>query len=112
MAVNDIIWTNHARERLNDRKIGKDLIFDAITNSDRVVTKEDGAKEYQRTIDGKTVAAIIKENEKGEKVIVSCWINPPNPGTKDFKIKQRRKEMYKAGVLKKLWLTFLDQIGL
>lgn len=109
--MSDIIWTNHARERLNARKIHKDLIIQAIISPDRTIAKGD-ATEYQKRFDNQTVAAIIKENEKGENIILSCWIDPPNPGTKDYKIKQRRKEMYKAGVLKKLWLTFLDQIGL
>ena len=109
--MNDLIWTNHARERLSARRIHKDLIIQAIISPDRTIPKN-GATEYQKQFNNQTIAAIVKENEKGENIILSCWIDPPNPGTKDFKIKQRRKEMHKAGALKKLWLTFLDQIGL
>lgn len=111
MAFNDIIWTNHALARLNARKIHKDSVIQAIISPDR--TKENnGATEYQKRFDNQTVAAIVKENEKGESIILSCWVDPPNPGTRDFKRKTRRNQMQNAGVLKKLWLTFLEQIGL
>lgn len=112
MSYNDFIWTNHALDRLKDRKIPKHLVVLAATNPDNIVFKENGAKEHQKKFEHQTIAAIVKENERGEKLIVSCWINPPNPGTKDFKKKNRYLAMQKAGLLKKLWLTFLDQVGL
>jgi len=111
VALNNIIWTNHARDRLNKRKIHKDFVIQAIISPDRT-KQNNGAIEYQKRFDNQTVAAIVKENEKGENIILSCWIDPPNPGTKDFKRKARKIKMQKAGILKKLWLTFLDQIGL
>lgn len=106
------IWTNHAIKRLNERKIPQNLAIQVFSDPDRSVTNKDGSVELQKRIDNKTVAVIIKENERGEKIIVSCWINPPNPGTKDFKRKARYYEMQKSSPLKKLWLTLLDQLGL
>ena len=111
MALNNIIWTNHARDRLNKRKIHKDFVIQAIISPDRT-KQNNGAIEYQKRFDNQTVAAIVKENEKGENIILSCWIDPPNPGTKDFKRKARKIKMQKAGIAEKFWLTFLDQIGL
>ncbi|MCL4416591.1 MAG: DUF4258 domain-containing protein [Actinobacteria bacterium] len=108
---NDLIWTNHAKDRLSARKIHKDLVIQAIINPDKIVSKGD-ASEYQKRFSSQTVAAIIKTNEKGENIILSCWIDPPNPGTRDFRRKKRYYQMQKAGVLKKLWLTFLEQIGI
>ena len=111
MAANDIIWTNHARDRLNKRKIHKDLVIQAIISPDHT-KQNNGATEYQKRFDNQTVAAIVKENEKGESIILSCWIDPPNPGTADFKQKGRYNASKKASLLKKFWLTFLNQVGL
>ena len=73
----DYIWTNHALERLKDRKIPKDQVLQALYNFDHKYVNQDGSIELRKKISTQTVAAIIKENEIGEKIIVSCWINPP-----------------------------------
>lgn len=105
------IWTNHVKDRMRERKIPDSYMNQTINNPDRVIHNHD-AIEHHKTINGRTVAAIIKENEKGERIIVSCWVNPPFPGTQDAKKKSRYQEMQKASPWKKLWLTFLNQLGL
>lgn len=106
------IWTNHARERLNERRIPQELINQALYSPDREMYLEGGKIELQKRIDDKTVAAIVKTNQKGEKIIVSCWINPPYPGTKDARNRSRYLQMQKGSFWKKVWLTILNQLGL
>lgn len=105
------IWTNHVKTRMKERKIPESYMSQTINNPDRVFHNH-GAIEHHKHIEGRTVAAIIKKNEHGEHIIVSCWINPPFPGTKDAKKRARYLEMKKASPWKKLWLTVLDQLGL
>ncbi|MGH7204101.1 MAG: DUF4258 domain-containing protein [Candidatus Levyibacteriota bacterium] len=106
------IWTNHARDRLNERKISKRYIDQTLDNPDKIVENRNGTRELQRRINDRTFAAIIKENERGEHLIVSCWVNPAYPGTKDERKHKRYLKMQKASFWGKLWLTVLDQLGL
>jgi len=110
--ANNYIWTNHAIQRLKERKILRKLIDQALYHPDKKLHKNAYITEQQKRIKGLTLAVIIKENENGEKIIVSCWVNPPFPGTKDYKLHQRFLAMKKASFMKKIWLTFLNQIGL
>lgn len=111
MSNTNYIWTHHASDRLNERKIPKDLVNQALYSPDKTVYKDGGAVEYQKRIDNRTFAAIVKENQHGEKIIVSCWVNPPYPGTKDAKQKARYYAMQRGSFWKKMWLTLLDQLG-
>ncbi len=111
MASNSYIWTKHALKRLSDRKIPQSLIDIALSHPDKTTAKDDNLIELQKRIEGKTVAAIVKIKDNGEKIVVSCWVNPPYPGTKDAKKRARYLQIQAASPLKKLWLTALDQLG-
>ncbi|RJQ36913.1 DUF4258 domain-containing protein [Candidatus Microgenomates bacterium] len=106
------IWTKHAIKRLKERRIPQEILNQVLTNPDKINSIENQALEYKKIIDTKTFAAIVKENEIGEKIILSCWVNPPNSGTKDLRKRNRYFQMQKGSFLKKLWLTFLNQAGL
>ena len=112
MAHIKYIWTNHALKRLHERKIPQTLINLTLHKPGRTIYKKDGTIELQRKFDTQLVAAIVKENSHGEKIILSCWINPPYPGTMDFKKRARYLEKQKGSFLKKLWLSLLDKLGL
>lgn len=112
MAYTQYIWTKHALARLNERRIPKHLIEQALYDPDRTLRTDNGSLELQKRLDKRTVAAIIKENDKGEKLVISCWINPPYPGTKDAKKRARYLAMQKGSFWKKIWLTMLNQLGL
>ncbi len=111
MSNTNYIWTKHALSRLGDRQIPQSLLNQALYYPDRTFYK-DGTIEVQKRIEDRTFAVIMKENEKGEKIILSCWVNPPYPGTKDAKNNSRYHQMQKASVWKKIWLTILSQLGL
>ena len=90
-----IVWTNHVIERAKTRKINTDWITQTINNPDRHFV-ENGSMKFEKVFGIQTVTAIVKKNEIGEDVVISCWIEPPNPGTSDFKDKTRYKEKQKA----------------
>jgi hypothetical protein len=106
------IWTNHAQKRRKERKIAQKLIDQALQSPDRILHRESGVKEFQKIIAKKTIAALVKRNHKGEHIIISCWVNPPNPGTKDYRRRLRYFEMQRSSFMKKLWLMLLNKLGL
>ena len=106
-----IIWTNHALKRINDRKITQNQIYQTISSPDSKLNNEDGSIEYVKLFGIQKVHTIIKENSKGEIILLSCWINPPNSGTFDSKNDKLRRSIKHSGPIKKIWLTFLNQIG-
>jgi hypothetical protein len=110
--ANTYIWTNHAIQRRKERKIPRKLIDQALYHPDKKLYRNAYTTELQKKIKGITTAVVIKENEHREKIIVSCWVNPPFPGTRDYKLRQRFFAMKKASFLKKIWLTLLTSIGL
>lgn len=107
----NIIWTKHALERIKDRKLPQKLVDETITSPDKNFDSRKGL-EFQKKFQSQIVTAVVKRNENGELIVISAWVDPPNPGTKDYKQKKRYKEMQKAGVLKRFWLSFLSQLDL
>lgn len=106
------IWTNHARDRLRERHISQNNIDQALAHPDRTETKKSGSIQLSKKIDDRTYTVLLKPNDQGEQVIVSLWVDPPFPGTKDAKKRARYLEMQKASWKRKIWLTILDQLGL
>jgi hypothetical protein len=107
-----IIWTNHAKKRVSDRKISQNQITDTINFPDSKINNQDGSLELAREYGKQKVNVVIKENEKGELIILSCWINPPNYNSADYTKKQYYKKVNKSSIVKKFWYTFLNQIGI
>lgn len=105
------IWTNHARERNKQRLISEEWIMKTLNDPDEVINEGDSIKSKRR-FDHQTVTVITKYNERGENIIISSWINPPTPGSMDYKKEQNYKQMKNASNLKKILLIFLRQIGL
>ncbi len=83
------IWTNHALERLEQRKLPQDLAWKAFQYPDKTIPgKQTGSTEYQKYVGNSLVTVIAKKNEEGEWIILSCWVDPPLPGTIDYIKKQ------------------------
>ncbi len=109
--MSKIIWTNHALQRIKDRRIPQSQIDQTVYSPDSRINNEDGSIELVREFGHQKVHAIIKENNRGENILLSCWINPPNLGTTDYKNEKLRKDYRKASNLKKMWMTLLNQLG-
>ena len=109
--MEDIIWTNHAAQRLADRKITKGQITQTLSSPDSNISNSDGSRELVREYGNQKIHVVVKDNDRGEKIILSCWVNPPNHGSKDHKKKMYYKNVKKAKGFKKFWYTFLNQLG-
>ena len=110
--MGSFIWTNHAKQRLNDRKIPLSFADKTLNSPDETIDNSDGTIRLRRKLEKQTATGIIKINDRGESIVLSFWLDPPNPETRDFKGKQRYKEMKKASLFRKFWLTLLNQIGI
>lgn len=108
--MQNFIWTKHVLQRTKDRKIPQEFITKTLENPDKVTTAEDKT-ELKKNFGAQTVTVVVKKNEKEENIVLSCWIDPPNTGTQDFKKQKMHKEMRKASGIKKFWLTVLSQLG-
>ncbi len=108
-----IIWTNHALERLEARRLPQEIAWSAYRYPDNVGKgKEPGTLEYTKRFRGSLITMILKQNEKRQWLVLSCWIDPPLPGTLDERLHHEWKQYQKAPWWKKWLLTFKRQLGL
>lgn len=109
----DIIWTNHAIEKMSDRGIDQSDALETFRYADTSLQgKNPGSIEFVKHYGPTTITLIAKQNEKGEWIVISVWQDPPNPGTKDAKQKERYQKMQKSGFWGKLFLTLKSQLGI
>ncbi|MEN9327737.1 MAG: hypothetical protein RI947_545 [Candidatus Parcubacteria bacterium] len=111
------IWTNHALERLGQRGLSQDIASQAFNHPDASIPgKQSGTTEYTKRFGKSMVTIIATRNDKREWLILSCWIDPPLPGSIDEGKKEKwldyRSAYSKAGFWGKLWLVLLKQLGL
>ncbi|OGK67009.1 hypothetical protein A2313_01620 [Candidatus Roizmanbacteria bacterium RIFOXYB2_FULL_41_10] len=107
-----LIWTNHALQRLQERQFSQSQAALAYSTPDQIrAGKKANTQEYMKHFGEKTITLIVSNNDRGEKIVVSAWIDPPLWGTKDYQKKQRYHEYYRAGPLKKIWLIIREQLG-
>ncbi len=108
-----LIWTHHAKKQLLDRKFPQFFVERTIAIPDtKVAGREKGTTEYQKRFDTSIVTVIGTRNDQNELVIVSCWIDPPRPGTRDAKKKAAYHAYQRAGFWGKVWITLKRQFGL
>ena len=69
-----VIWTNHAIERMKDRKIKQGDAWSTWKRPDvSEYNKVKGVWVYKRTYPGEKIEVVAKKNEKGEWIILSVW---------------------------------------
>jgi hypothetical protein len=124
MKITDVVFTNHAIERMKERGISGDLAWTTIKKpNSQALGKEKSTTEFKKNFGAYTITAIGKKNDVGEWVVLSVWMDPPMKGTKDYnkrikylnkqeKIRSLDKKMEKASFWGKLWLTARRQIGI
>jgi len=105
----DVIWTNHALTRLSQRGLTQKLAWTAFQYPE-VSTRLDGqgTMEYKRSFGNSVVTVIAKRNDRRQWIILSCWIDPPLPGTLDAKRRQWYQKFRQAGFWKKLRMQLLS----
>ena len=62
--MNNIIWKNHALQRLGDRKLTKEQVKQTIYSPDSNINNSDGSRELVREYGVQKVHVITRENEK------------------------------------------------
>jgi hypothetical protein len=124
MKIDDVVFTNHAIERMKQRKISGDWAWQTVKTPDKKDPgKEKYTTEFSKRFDNHTVTAVAKKNDVGEWVVLSIWMDPPMAGTSDFKKKEKYyrkmekyraldKKMEKASFWGKLLITLRKQIGI
>lgn len=109
---NHINWTSHALKRIRERDFSQEMAEQTFKNPDQVsYGKQSGTMEFIKRFGRETVTLIGRKNEKNEWVIISAWIDPPRPGTRDFYKKQKWRAYQKLGFWGKLWYLVKRQIG-
>lgn len=107
-----IIWTTHALERLKRRGLPQDWALQTFKHPDQSSPgNQSGSMIYEKKFDKKRVSVIAKQNEKNEWIILSCWIDPPMPGSPDAKEKEVYRKYQKASGWKKMLLIIKQQLG-
>lgn len=100
-----IIWTDHALQRLGERGISQEEAWKSFQYADKTCdSKERGATEFIRYIKGGIITIVAKKNESFQWVVLTCWRDPPLPGTDDYKSQQMYLNYKKSGYLGKLWI--------
>jgi hypothetical protein len=74
------IWTNHALNRLRDRKISQSEAWAAWSRPDKSrYIKSKDAWIYERTYNTIKITIIAKKNDNNEWIIISVWSKPVRP---------------------------------
>jgi hypothetical protein len=107
-----IIWTKHVLIRLSERGLTRQRVQNTIMQPDTIHEgKGRRVKEYRKKDGRAMITVILKVTDDDSLLIVSAWIDPPLPGTKDAKKKERYRIYQRAGFWRKCWMVILRQIG-
>jgi hypothetical protein len=71
----DIILTDHARERMQLRRISPVMIAQTIRQPDRTEREDDGDTKFTKSIDGRQVQVIGRwESDESKWLVKSTWV--------------------------------------
>lgn len=105
-----LILTNHTLDRMRQRGITNQQIWETYKFPDAQEESKNGATQRQKKFGSYTITVIYKHNPQHETIILSVWMDPPLPGSRDAKEKDWWRKYKKAGFLGKLWLQLTKQI--
>ncbi|MCR4329268.1 MAG: DUF4258 domain-containing protein [Candidatus Roizmanbacteria bacterium] len=105
-----IIMTNHARARLNDRKVSEYEVRQTILYPDSTGTSQNNAVEFRKKI-GAVYFTVIALHKNDGWVILSIWRNPPAVGTADARHSTLYQAYQKSGFWGKIWIIVREQFG-
>jgi hypothetical protein len=109
--MGSIVWTKHALERNKERQITESWIEGTVNNPDDYSEIEGGKIKSQKKFGNHTVTVITARADSGKYLILSAWVNPPMPGTQDYRKESFQKSMKKSGGLGKFIHTLKNQLG-
>lgn len=108
----DLIFTNHALKRMQERGIKQDQIWETYTDSGSEDYVKNGMSQKRKKFGDYEISVIFKRNTKKEVIVISCWMEPPLPGSKDAREKEWYNNYKKASFWGKIWLTLIHQLYL
>ena len=89
----NLIFTNHAINRLYNRGISQERAYEVFSCPDGKITgKIPGSVKFFKNYGQQRIEVVAKKNEKGEWVVLSCW----------SKFKEKPVYHYKEPLLQKL----------
>ncbi len=72
---NQIVWTKHARERANTRKISEEKVVDILLHPFKIFPAQSkGSYKFIGQVDDRRLHIIASPNPQQEWVIVSVWV--------------------------------------
>ena len=75
MKYDNIAFTRHARERLEKRKISREMVIQTIQNPNNQYIENDGKIKFIRKVSGCKVHAICKPiPEENKWLVVTVWV--------------------------------------
>jgi len=73
--IQNVIFTNHALERIRLRRITQGMIVQAIKKSDENFIEDDGDIRFIKTISGRNVHVVARQaDEPGKWLVISAWV--------------------------------------
>lgn len=106
-----IIWTNHALSRMLSRGVKQENALRTFRNPDEKHEGKYDSTIYKKLFGNETITLVVKKGDRGDYLVVSAWMDPPLPGSKDAREKSFYLEYKKAKGLKKFFLLFKRQLG-
>lgn len=107
-----LIFTNHLRDRLRDRRMSSAQIEQAFYTPDaKYAGKESGTTVFEKRFGSQVVTLIAKFTPEHEWIAISAWIDPPYAGTQDARKKELWIAYRKAGFWGKWWITLRRILG-
>lgn len=107
-----LIWTNHAIERLKERGLSQEDAWYAYRHPDSTSKdSKNNSMKYEKKVHDSTIGIVIKENEKKELIVLSCWIEPPVSGSRAAREKEEYKKYKKASHVGKILYLIKKQLG-
>ena len=106
------IWTKHVLERLGQRGLTQERVWETVAHPDKTNKgKKEGTTEFIKKIQSSRVTVIAVKSDKNEWILLSVWIDPPIYGTEDYRKKQNYHTYHRAGFWRKLWMIVREQLG-
>lgn len=105
----NVIFTKTALGKIHENNLSQKIIYEVIQNADRsFAARQPGTTQFQRQWDYGTVTVIAKRSERGEWIVLSCWLKQSN----SFRQRPADKQPQNASFLEKLLLTFKKMLRL
>ncbi len=103
-----LIWTNHVIKRLQERKIPQEWAWRAFKYPDSIHKgKKLNTTEHVKKYQDLTITLIATKNDRKEWILISCWVDPPLPGSIDIKKRKEYMRLKNASWVEK----FIHYVG-